>query len=337
VFCRKGRRLTADSHYRGVELITMPCFRTRHLETISHTALGAIYASLVPTSWHGRPDLLHIHATGPALLAGLPRVFGIPTVVTVQGLDWRREKWGNVASRVLRLGAWCSANVPNGTIVVSKFLQRHFREQYSREAAYIPNGVDLPDRVLPGALMQRLGIEPKRYVLSLGRLVPEKGIHTLIESFKRFKGDVKLVIAGESSFTADYVARLQTLAAGDRRIRLVGGLYGHEKAEAFSNAALFVLPSTIEGLSLALLEAMSYGLHPLTSDIPENADVVLPAGGSTFRVEDVADLAEKLQSLLSSASESIREATAMRDHVATAYGWGDIAARTEHVYARCLR
>jgi len=337
VYCREGRRLITDTSYRGVQLVTLPCLNSQHSEAISHTALGAFYASLAPRSRHGRPDLLHIHATGPALLSGLPRLAGIHTVVTVQGLDWRREKWGALARRVLKAGAWCSANLPNETIVVAKFLQRHFEEHYGRQTTYIPNGVDMPTLAEPGPLMRRLGIEPRKYVLFLARLVPEKGIHTLIDAFKRVPGDWTLIIAGESSFTDEYVEDLHNLAAEDSRVKLVGGLYGDDKAEAFSNAGLFVLPSTIEGLSLALLEAMSYGLHPLTSDIPENADVVVPAGGTTFKVGDAGDLAEKLRVLLAQPERLLGQASAIREHVAANYAWSSIAEQTERVYARCVR
>ena len=184
--------------------------------------------------------------------------------------------------------------------------------------------------------MRRLGIEPRRYVLFLARLVPEKGVHTLIEGFKRVTGDFSLIIAGESSFTDDYVSNLRMLSADDSRIKLVGGLYGYEKAEALSNAALFVLPSTIEGLSLALLEAMSYGIYPLTSDIQENADVVLPVGGTTFRVGNADDLGAKLQSLLTNPGKLVQHENALRDHVAATYSWASIATQTEQVYSRCL-
>lgn len=177
VYCRQGRRLIADPSYAGVRLITLPCLDSQHGEAISHTLIGALHASFASRARAGRPDLVHFHATGPALLSFLPRLFRIPTVVTVQGLDWKREKWGMVARQVLKAGARAAGTFPDATIVVSRFLERHYRSVYDSSACYIPNGVDLPAATAPGSLLRRLGLAARRYVLFLSRLVPEKGAH----------------------------------------------------------------------------------------------------------------------------------------------------------------
>lgn len=336
VYCRQGRRLTNDCNYMGIKLLGLPCFLSQGGEALSHTFIGILHASFVPSFFGGRPDLLHIHATGPALFAAIPRLFGIPTVVTVQGLDWKREKWGFLARQILKIGAWSSGKLSNATIVVSHFLEQHYLNRYLRKTHYIPNGVDLPVKVETGSVLEKLNITPKNYLLFLSRLVPEKNADLLIEAFKQVEGDFALIIAGEGSYTDDYVQLLNDMAKEDPRIHLVGGLYGKDKAEVFSNAGLFVLPSSVEGLSLALLEAMSYGIFPLVSDIAENAEVVLPAGGSVFKVGNLPDLVTQLRMLLSNLVALQHHSQYLRSYVESHYSWAEIAKKTEDVYLQLL-
>lgn len=333
VYCRKGRRLTSDSNYKGVNLVGLPCIRSQSAEALSHSLIAALFASLAPKRFHGRPDIVHIHTTGPSLFAFLPRLFGIPTVVTVQGLDWKREKWGWLAKKVLRLAAWTSSKHASATIVVSKHLEQHYLSAYNKKTFYIPNGVDIQKAKNSGAFLEKIGVKPKRYVLFLARLVPEKNAHLLIAAFKNIQSNMNLIIAGDASYTFKYAETLKQMAKSDSRIIITGGVYGADKEELISHAALFVLPSSVEGLSLALLEAMSYGIYPLVSDIPENAEVVLPIGGSVFSNGNANSLAKKLEEILPDVSSlEIKHSHAMIEYIASRYSWKNIALNTEDIY-----
>lgn len=335
VYCRKGRRLTSNSNYKGVNLVSLPCIRSQSAEALSHSLIAALFASLAPKKFHGRPDIVHIHTTGPSLFAFLPRLFGLPTVVTVQGLDWKREKWGPFAKKVLKLGAWTSAKHTSATIVVSKHLEQHYLSAYNKKTFYIPNGVDIKKAANSSAFLEKIGIKPKKYLLFLARLVPEKNAHLLITAFKNIQSDMNLVIAGDASYTDKYAENLKEMAKSDPRIIMTGGVYGPDKEVLLSQAALFVLPSSVEGLSLALLEAMSYGIYPLVSDIPENTEVVLPAGGSVFRNGDAQDLAKKLEELLADISSlEIKHLHSMIENISEKYSWKNIAFNTEEIYFR---
>lgn len=337
VYCRKGRRLTSGTSYKGVNLISLPCILSQSAEALSHSLVAAVFVSVMPKAKHGRPDIVHIHTTGPSIFAFLPRLFGLPVVVTVQGLDWKREKWGWAAKKVLKIGAWTSAKHASATIVVSKYLERYYRTAYAKEAVYIPNGVEIKNRPNSTLYIESLGVKSKRYILFLARLVPEKNAHLLINSFKNTPCELNLIIAGDGSYTDQYVKKLQEMAQSDARIIMTGGVYGENKEELLSNAALFVLPSSIEGLSLALLEAMSYGIYPLVSDIPENAEVVLPAGGSTFKNGDEQDLTAKLKALTDDLSLLETKSKLLIEKASTVYSWENIAQETEKVYFRAKR
>jgi len=326
VFARNAYSDQALKEHRGVEVRHLPQINTKHLEAITHTA-----AALAVALRSGEYDVVHIHATGPAMLSFVPRLCRMPTVVTVQGLDWRREKWGPIASAALKLAARASAVFPSRTIVVSRELQRHYREAFGADCVYIPNGVDQNRDVAPTPVP---GLEPDRFILFLGRLVPEKHVHTLIKSYRHTDTDIPLVVAGPSSHSPGYVAELEGYAREDPRVRLIGPRYGAEKAWLLRNALAFVQPSSIEGLPIALLEALEAGRYPIVSRIPENLEPVTVDGrplGLLVAVDDEVALAGAIDTAI--AAPDRRAVTAvLRRHVRATYDWETIAVATERVY-----
>jgi len=321
VYCRKYFTPPGKQH-DGMQVVRLPTIRSKHLETLVHTFLSTLH---VLTQ---RCDVVHYHALGPALFSFIPRLAGKKTVVTVQGLDWRRKKWGRIASAVLRLGEQAAVRLPTGTMVVSKELQKHYREGCRVETCYVPNGGVLRDRRLPDKIFD-WGLEPGNYILFLGRFSPEKNCHLLVEAFERLKADVKLVLAGGSSYSDAYSRQLRTHASN--RIKILDWVSGEALEELLTNAMIFVLPSDLEGLSLALLDAMGAGLCVLSSDVAENREAVGDAG-FTFRRGDVEDLADRLRFLM--ANPAVREAAgkAAKRRVGEHYQWPTIAAEIERVY-----
>lgn len=336
VFTRARYDSQSAGEFQGVQLKPLPAIYTKHLEAISNTVVAVFHAL------RGY-DVVHVNATGPALLAFLPRLFGRKVVVTVHGLDWKREKWGGFAKLWLKLGAWAAVAFPNRTTVVSRTLFEHYREQGSTGVVYIPNGVTLPDAEALRRLANPLGLAEGSYVLFLSRLVPEKGCHTLIRAFRGLDTGMKLVIVGPPSHSEDYAAELQRLAAGDARIVFAGARFGQEKDALFRDAGLFVLPSTIEGMALVLLEAMSFGRACLCSDIPENLEVIETAPGAkkasvaaTFRVDDVDDLRRQLRAILGDPDRIEDLGHRACAHVADRFDWERIARQYDAEY-RTLR
>ena len=329
VFARKAYSDESVTSHRGVRVLHRGQVNTKHLEAITHTAV-ALVAALRSREY----DVIHLHATGPTLLAFIPRLYGMPVVATVQGLDYRRDKWNFAARTVLRLAARSAVALPTKTIVVSHELQRHYREDFGAQTTYIPNGVEVASG---GTVVDDL--EPDQFILSLGRLVPEKRIHTLIAAYRKVDTDVPLVIAGPDSHSPEYVRKLEALAAGDPRIRLIGPQYGEHKAWLMNNATAFVQASSIEGLPIALLEALGSGRFPIVSDIPENLEpVTLPSGerlGLQVRVDDEDDLARALREVLVLDNRAAVGA-ALREHVLTEYDWPRLAAATETVYGEAI-
>ena len=262
----------------------------------------------------------------------LPRLLHKKTVVTVQGLDWQRKKWGHFASGVLRLGEQAAIRFPNATMVVSRTLQEYFDRQYHAPTFYVPNGGTVREK-RPLHHLPQWKLDPAHYILFLGRFSPEKNCHLLIQAYEQIDTDVKLVLAGGSSHTTQYAQELRTHACG--RIVLLDWLSGDALDELLTNAVLFVLPSDLEGLSLALLDAMGAGLCVLTSDIPENCELVEGAG-FTFKCGDVTDLERMIRLLLADSRVREEAGRSAREKIRTHYQWSQITAEIERVYLSLL-
>jgi glycosyltransferase involved in cell wall biosynthesis len=296
--------------------------RAKHLETIVHSLLATFDVCF------RRIDLVQFHALGSSPLAWIPRLAGKRTVVSVRGLDWQRGKWGRVARAYLRFCEWTSVYCPDATAVVSRTLQRHFESRFGRPVRYIPNGV-APTAQRPPAAIGRWGLEARRYFLYAGRLSPEKGLDVLIEAHRTLSGP-RLVLAGGSSYSEEYMKHLRAVA-GEGTV-FTGFLTGDDLAEIYSNALAFVLPSRMEGLSVALLEALAYGLPVIASDIPENRELVDECGGYLFRLDDIADLRRRLQSVAASPQDAMRLGERARRQVQARFDWDRIADLTAEFY-----
>lgn len=273
--------------YEGVRLITIPTFHNSSLNAVVYSFLATIVATAKALA--GGYDVLHYHAEGPCMMLWIPKLFGIHVVATIHGLDWQRAKWGNFASKMLKQGEKTAARHADEIIVLSKNVQEYFQETYQRHTVYIPNGISRPQHREADLIQERFGLEKDGYILFLARIVPEKGLHYLIDAYRQLDTEKKLVIAGGCSHSQEYMDEIRRICATDHRIVLTGFVQGRELEELYSNAWLFVLPSDIEGMAISLLEAMSYGNCCLVSDIPENTEVIQQCG-YTFRKSDTADL-----------------------------------------------
>jgi glycosyltransferase involved in cell wall biosynthesis len=262
------------------------------------------------------------------LFSFFPRLVGKKTVVTVQGRDWQRKKWGRFASLTLRLGELASARLPNRTMVVSRALQQHYQEVYGVTTEYVPNGSMIRKRVA-SSHMWEWGLEPDKYILFMGRFSPEKNCHLLIEAYEKLDTPVKLVLAGGSSYANSYVDDLRKHQS--EHVLFLDWVHGATLDELLTNAALFVLPSDLEGLSLALLDAMGAAVCVLTSDIPENREVI-EGTGFTFQRGDAADLSRMLHTLLSDAPARSAAGRNAQARVRERYLWPQIAAEIQHSY-----
>jgi glycosyltransferase involved in cell wall biosynthesis len=322
-----GRRpyiTTGKFDFDGVKVIPLPAMRSKYLEAISNTMLGVFYARFVL-----RARLLHIHNIGPGLLAPLARLLGMKLVVTYHSKNFEHAKWNATARVALRLGEWCTVRAAHRVIVISRSVAEELRQRYpesSWKLAFIPNGAtEFPmaanDRY-GRSLLDHFGLSPGKYVLAVGRLVPEKSFHTLIEAYRAADPDFKLVIAGKADHEDGYSRGL--LKHASDKICFTGFQGRGELGVLYRHASLFVLPSLHEGLPIAALEAAGMGTPVLLSDIQANRDIDLPAD-CYFPAEDVEALRRKLLQ----PHETYR---VDRRSIAERFDWSLVAKQTDDLY-----
>ncbi len=317
-----------EENGQRLQLVSLPTIATKHLDAIVHTTLSLVHALIVV-----QPDIYHIHSVGPSLLAWIPRVFNpsATVITTFHSPDRLHQKWNWFARFMLLLGEWSAVHFAHETITVSHDLQTYARERYQKELTLIPNGVSTPTRQKPSLITAAFGLNGDDYFLVVSRLVRHKGIHDVIDAYQRIATDKKLVIVGDSVHTDDYVNELRRRAGDNANIVFTGFQHGRMLEELFSNASGFVQASTSEGLSIALLEAASYGTPIVASDIPANLEV-LSDTGYTFPVGDNDPLAQQLIYVESHPTEAAEQAKETRQHVLDTFHWGHIVARTASVY-----
>jgi glycosyltransferase involved in cell wall biosynthesis len=300
--------------------------KSKGLEAIVHTFLGVLYAGFV-----SRPDVLHIQAIGPALMTPLARLLGLRVVVTHHGPDYDRQKWGRFAKLALRLGERFGMRWSNARIVISKVIANIVWQSHNRGSNLIPNGVVLPEIPTATDTLTLFGLEAGKYVVLVSRLVPEKRHLDLIEAFNSAAiPGWKLVIVGASDHPDAYVLEVLDQAKKSPNIVCTGLQTGNALRQLYGHAGIFVLPSSHEGLPIALLEALSYGLPVVASDIPANLEVGL-AAEHYFPLGNTDVLAERLREF-SALPRSDERCDQRRAWVSSRFNWNDIARKTMEVY-----
>ena len=314
--------------YKGVKIKTAWTINFRGFAAMIASFTAAIAASFK------NYDVVHFHAEGPCAALWIPKLFGKKCVATVHGLDWQREKWGKgFASKYIKFGEKILAKYADEVIVLSQAAYDYFKETYNRETTIIHNGISRPERKEAELITEKYGLKKDEYISVVSRLTAEKGIHYLIDAYSKITTDKKLVIAGDTSDTDDYVKMLKEKADGNPNIIFTGFISGDALKEIYSNAYINVLPSDLEGMSLCLLESLAYKNALLCSDIPENTSVAEDRA-IYFKKGDVEDLASKLQILCDDAAfvEKVRDG--VDQFILDKYSWQDVAELTRKLYEK---
>lgn len=322
----KNQKQKRIKEYKGVKL--------KKVLTIDKKGLAAMTSSFFGTLkiLFSKAEVVHYHAEGPCAWMWIIKWFSRKRIVaTIHGLDWQRAKWGGFATKYIKYGEKTAVKYVDEIIVLSKNVQDYFKKEYNRETIFIPNGVSKPTIVKPEIIKEKYGLDKDSYILFLGRMVPEKGIHYLIDAYNQINTDKKLVIAGGASDTDSYYQELKDKAKDNNNIIFTGFVQGKELDELYSNAYIYCLPSDLEGMPLSLLEAMSYGNCCLTSDIDECAEV-LEDKGVTFKKSDVSDLTKVLQDLCKHKEKVQMYKDNAQEFILNKYNWDDVVEQTLKIY-----
>ncbi len=318
------------TEWNGVKFVHLWCPKQKSLEAIIHSFLSVLKARSI------YPDILHVHAVGPALSIPFAKRLGLKVVMTHHGPDYERAKWGRIARFVLRKGEEFGVARSDQVIAISSVIENHVRKKFSRNVYYIPNGITLSTIVSPGAELEKWHLQPKRYIFTACRFVPEKGLHDLIAAYKRMEEkSIKLVIAGDADHETAYSKNLKKFASQTKGVVLTGFITGQGLAELFSNTRLFVLPSYYEGLPIALMEALGYGVPVLVSDIPQHRELSLEPS-MYFPAGNTDALSQSLRDFLELESNRV-ENDSLLGRIRKEYNWDYIARKTLEVYHEVLQ
>lgn len=323
VYNRSCRGFSKSKSYKGIRIITIPTIHKKSLDACIYSFFSSIRVLF------GKYNVIHYHAEGPCTFLWIPHLFHKRTVVTIHGLDWQRKKWGAFASGYIKLGEKIAAKYANEIIVLSRKMQKYFLDTYGRDTTLVPNGVTQMHVREPDIIKAKYGLDKDSYLLFLARIVPEKGLHYLLEAYKYIQTDKRLVIAGEGSYTNDYCKKIIEMAKQDKRVIMTGFVQGEELEELFSNCYLYVLPSDVEGMPISLLEAMSFGCACLVSDIEEHMELVKDTA-THFKKGNVNELIHALNKcLLQKPSINIAH---MKDNLSRNHSWEYVVNKILELY-----
>ena len=316
--------------FKGAQLIVKPFINSKNLANITHTFLASIDVL------RRKPDIVHYHGVGPSLLLWIPKIFFPKThvVATLHSFDYDNDKWSIFAKLMLRLGEFMMCKLADEIIVLTLATQKYISDKYNRDTVLIPNGTELKDNLgnQGNNILKTFNLESNSYIFTASRLIRLKGIQYLIEAYKTIKTDKKLVIAGEGEFQNE----LEKLAKNDPRIIFLGNQHDEVLRQLYANAYLFVQASEMEGMSLALLEAMGHGSACLASDIPGNR-VSLEETGMYFKSMDVSDLKQKLQYLFENTDEVQKMAAQSYQRAKAEFNWQTVVEKTNDLYSQLLK
>ncbi len=318
-----GAKMEKVNEYEGVKIKQVWTIEKKGLAAMTSSFSAAVRAGL------GRYDVVHIHAEGPAAMCWIPKLCGKKVIVTVHGLDWARAKWGGFATKYIKHGERAAVKHADEIIVLSKGVQEYFQKEYGRKTVFIPNGVSKPIEKDAREIRRKWGLEKDSYVLFLGRIVPEKGLRYLIEAWKEIKTDKKLVIAGGSSDTEEFMNELKAMSG--ENVIFTGFQQGQVLEELYSNSYIYCLPSDLEGMPLSLLEAMSYGNCCVVSNIRECTEVVEDKA-VVFNKSNCKDLKRVLQELLDDEPRVAEYKMVAAKFICDKYNWEDVVNRTLKLY-----
>lgn len=322
----KSEKVKNLKEYNGIKLEKVLTIDKKGLAAMTSSFFGALKILF------SKNEVVHFHAEGPCAMIPIIKIFSKKKIVaTIHGLDWKRDKWGSIASNYIKFGEKMAVKYSDEIIVLSKSVQNYFKKQYKRDTCFIPNGVSKPKISGVNIIKKKYQLEKNSYLLFLGRVVPEKGVHYLIDAYQQAKIDKKLVIAGAASDTDSYYQELKGKVKDTKNIIFTGFVQGKELEELYSNAYVYILPSDLEGMPLSLLEAMSYGNCCLTSDIPECATVIEDKG-ITFKKSNIRDLIKKLEELSDEKVEKYKQES--QNYILKKYNWDDVIYKTLKLYEK---
>jgi len=324
-YCRSHHITYQGNHYKGIRLVKLPTIANKYLDTIVHSFLSSLHA--LPQ----RYDIALYFIAGNSPVTWIPRIVGTKTILNVDGLDWKREKWPTFAKKYIQFAEYLATKLPTTYLTDSHVVQGYYRDHFGDEPLYIPYGSEV-ETVPPRETLARFGLESGKYILFVGRLVPENCAHHLVEAFQGLDTDLKCAIVGDAAYAENYITSLKANAKEDPRIIFTGYVFGKGYHELGSNAHIFVETSGVGGTHPALTEAMAFGNCVVAHNTPENLETVGDAGFSYEGEIGAESLRQVLRRLLSNTELVEKYQQLARQRAQTHYSWEAVTDAYERLF-----
>jgi glycosyltransferase involved in cell wall biosynthesis len=289
VYCRPHMTEPHET-WAGAHLVHLPTVRSKHLDTLAHTALSTLHLAV-----RRRPDIAIYFIAGNAPIVPLARLARIPAILQIDGLDSERAKWSGPAKAYLRFAERIAPRAANIAVTDSQTVADDYERRYGRRIPAIPYGASLPD---PGTdeWCERLDVTPGRFILFVGRLVPENNAHLLLQAHRLLRPDWPLVIVGDAPYADDYIAQLRADAGPD--VRMPGYVFGDGYAELVHRCGIMCAPTEVGGTHPVIVEGMAAGATMLVSDHGPNLEVVGDTAATFSLAGGARSLADALGALI---------------------------------------
>lgn len=330
VYCRSHHIAYDKPSYKGMRLVKIPTIPNKYLDTIVHSFICSLHALLQSY------DIGLYFIAGNSPVTFIPRLVGTKTILNVDGLDWKREKWPVLAKKYIKLAEYLATKLPTAYLTDSKVVQTYYRNEHESEPHYIPYGSEV-DLESPGDTLAKYGLEPGRYILFVGRLVPENCAHHLVDAFRKLDTDMKCVIVGDAPYAQEYIQSLHDRARDDDRIIFTGYVFGKGYHELSTNALIFVETSGVGGTHPALLEAMAFGSCVVTHDTAENQETIGDAGFIYDGTVGSEALNEVLERLIQQPDLVTQYASLAVERAKSVYSWESVTDQYEHLFYELMR
>jgi glycosyltransferase involved in cell wall biosynthesis len=322
VYCRNAEHPRPASH-RGMRLVHLPAVRHKYTETISHTLISALHAAT------RRYDIVYVCNSANAPICYIPWLRRQRTILNVDGLEWRRQKWGRLARSYYRWAARLAARMPIEVVTDARVIQDYYARVLNRRTPCFVYGTDTYPRGHLAERLRALNLEPDRYLLYVSRMERENNALLVVQGYGRVETDLPLVMVGDAPYAPDYVREVK--AAADERVRFLGFRFGDDYHALQANARLYVQATEVGGTHPALVEAMGHGNAILAHDVPEHHEVLEDAG-VYFARQSPEDLGRIIAGLLADDAQvaELRERAERR--VVERYSWAAVTEQYERYF-----
>lgn len=325
VYCRSHHIEYEGQFYKGMRLVKLPTVANKYLDTIVHSFVSTIH------SLPGRYDVALYFIAGNSPVTWIPRLVGTTSILNVDGLDWKREKWPALAKRYIQFAERLATILPSAYLTDSTVVQGYYRDRFNSEPPYIPYGSEV-NLLPPGEVLEQYGLKQDEYVLFVGRLVPENCAHHLVEAFRNLDTDLKCVVVGDAPYADEYIRELKRMGENDPRIIFTGYVFGQGYHELGTNARIFVETSGVGGTHPALVEAMAFGSCVVVNDTPENLETIGHTGFSYSGRDGASELQKVLQHLLDNPSVVDEAKAKAQRRARSVYTWESVTDAYERLF-----